>query len=85
MTPVSLGQPLGNSSEAFMEWVRVALNIIETASYEDIAEVADGYTITGTLTETREINVTTPTAANVANVLATLITDLKRRGQKRDL
>lgn len=85
MTPVSLGYPLTDSPEAFMEWVKTAMRTIEEASYEDIAEVADGYTITGTLTETRDINVTTPTAANVAAVLATLITDLKRRGQKRDI
>lgn len=85
MTPLSLGQPLGNSPEAFMEWVRVALKEIERASYEDIAEVADGYTITGTLTETRDLDVTTPSTANIAAVLGTLITDIKRRGQKRDL
>lgn len=68
-----------------MQWVRDALHEIERASYEDIAEVADGYTITGTFTETRNLNVATPTAANIAAVLGTLITDIKRRGQKRDL
>jgi len=85
MRPLVLGHPLNDSPESFKEWVRIALQEIENASYEDIAEVADAYTITGTLTETRELNVTTPTAANVANVLATLITDIQRRGSKRDL
>jgi hypothetical protein len=85
MTPVVLGQPLSNTPEAFMEWVRLCLIEIERASYEDIAEVADGYTITGTLTETRDLDVSTPSTANIAAVLGTLITDIKRRGQKRDL
>lgn len=40
----------------------------------------NGYGITGTLTPTRTIDVSTPTAANAAAVLATLLDDLKQRG-----
>lgn len=83
MTPVSLGGPLNDTPEALQEWIVVALRMIEEASYEDISEVADGYSITGSLTETRVLNVTTPTATNIANVLATFLRDVHRRGQKR--
>lgn len=38
------------------------------------------YTQTGTLTPTRDINTSAPTAANAAAVLATLLDDLKTRG-----
>jgi hypothetical protein len=85
MTPVSLGSALGGDDEAFRQWVIACFQQIENASWEDIAEVADGYTITGTLTETRTLDVATPSTANIAAVLGTLITDLKRRGQKRDV
>jgi hypothetical protein len=81
MRPVSLGQPLGNDD--FEKWALESLREIERASYEDIAEVADAYSITGTLTETRDLNVTAPTAANLAAVLGTLLTDLKRRGTNK--
>lgn len=83
MRPIFIGSPLSDDDKAFKEWALEAFRLIEEASNEDIAAVADGYTITGTLTETRDIDVSTPTAANVASVLATLIADIKRRGQKR--
>lgn len=78
MRPLSLGQPLNDDD--FAKWALAAFREIEIASYEDIAEVADAYTVTGTLIETRAIDVDTPTAANIAAVLGTLITDLKKRG-----
>lgn len=61
-----------------------ALREIERASYEEIAEVADAFTISGTLTETRTLDVDSPSSANLAAVLGTLIADLKRRGTKKD-
>lgn len=64
---------------------RAAITEIERASAEvDVLDIASAYTITGTLTETRELNVTAPSTANIAAVLATLITDLKRGGQFRN-
>lgn len=80
MRPVNFGQPLQG---AFEQWAMEAFREIERASYEDIAEVADDYVITGTLTETRDLNVTTPTVANLAAVLGTLLRDLKKRGATR--
>lgn len=64
--------------------VREALKEIQLASADaDILDIANAYIITGTFTETRELNVTAPSTANTAAVLATLITDFKRGGQFR--
>lgn len=81
MRPVALGQPLNDQD--FIRWALASLREIETASYEDSAEVADAFTVTGTLTQTYDLNVTTPTAANIAAVLATFLTDLKKRGTNK--
>lgn len=81
MRPVSLGSPLKDGD---LHWMMRALREIENASYEDTSEVADAFTISGTLTETRTLDVDSPTASNIAAVLATFIADLKRRGTKKD-
>lgn len=81
MRPVSFFQQVG---AGFEEWVRQCLREIETASYEDVSEVADGFTVDGTFTETRTLDLDSPSEANIAAVLATFITDMKKRGAKRD-
>lgn len=81
MKQLFLGTPYGPAD--FERWVTAALREIETASYDDVQTVADAFTITGTLTETRTIDVSTPTAANCAAVIATFLSDLKKRGAKR--
>jgi hypothetical protein len=64
--------------------VQAVFNEIFRASAEaDIVDIGAEYTIDGTYTETRTLDVDTPTAANVANVLATLLTDLKNGGAKK--
>lgn len=80
MRPVSLGVP---ASENDFQWVIRAMREIENASRIGGDTIADGYTIDGTFTETRTLDLNTPSAANIAAVLATLLTDMKRRGQKR--
>lgn len=77
MRPLTLGSP------SDLPGVVRALREIENASFDSIETVADAYTISGTFTETRTLNVTTPSTANLAAVLATIITDLKKRGAKR--
>jgi len=79
MRAVALGQPISPDPKAFMDWVQQALREIENASYEDIAEVADAFTITGSFTNTRDLNVSSPSTANIAAVLATFISDFKKR------
>lgn len=60
-----------------------ALRQIETASREDIETVADAFTVSGSFTDTRELNVSAPSTANIAAVLATFLSDLKARGSTR--
>jgi len=57
--------------------------IIKASAEVDTTDIFAPYTITGDFTETRDLNVTTPTLANIAAVLATIITDCKRGGQHR--
>lgn len=49
----------------------------------DMVDIAGGYTLSGTFTETRILNVTAPTLANIAAVLATLLLDCQRGGPNR--
>lgn len=63
---------------------RDAIREIELASAEvDLLDIANAFTVNGTFTETRELNVTAPSAANIAAVLATFFADCKRGGQHR--
>lgn len=63
--------------------IQSIFNEIFRASQEgDIVDIGQAFTITGTYVETRELDLSSPTAANVAAVLATLLTDLKRGGAK---
>lgn len=79
MRPLFLGQMNGIPQE-----VQSIFNEIEKASKEaDVIEIGQAYTITGSYTETRNLNVTAPTTANIAAVLATLIADLQRGGANR--
>ena len=57
--------------------------LIRPPADEDIETVADGFTVSGSFTDTRTLDVTTPTTANIAAVLATFPSDLKSRGQTR--
>jgi hypothetical protein len=66
-----------------MRFVLGALRAIEVASTEDYAaDAADGFDVTN-YTETRTLDASTATATDVANVLATFLFDLKKRGSKR--
>lgn len=61
-----------------------AIKAIVRASAEvDTTDIFSPYTVTGTFTETRDLNVTSPSLANIAAVLATLIADCQRGGQFR--
>jgi hypothetical protein len=63
---------------------RAAVQAIELASAEvDLTDISNAFTVSGTYTQTRTLNVTSPTLANIAAVLATFIDDCKRGGQYR--
>lgn len=85
MRPVSFGNPPVNvmTVDPGQRFLFEALREIEKASLVgDAGTVADGFTVSN-FTETRTLNAGTATASDVANVLATFISDLKKRGSKR--
>ena len=81
MRQVSLGPlPPGASTEQTLDWLIRAVREFENASTEDPIAVADSYSANATFAPTRQVNVTSPTAANIAAVLASFFADLRRRG-----
>jgi hypothetical protein len=63
---------------------REAIKEIELASAEvDLLDIASGFTIAGTYTETRTLNVGTSTLAQTQAFIATFIADCKRGGEHR--
>jgi hypothetical protein len=61
--------------------IQAVFNEIFRASHEaDLVDIGQAFTISGTFTETTQLNVTAPTAANTAAVLATLLLYLQRGG-----
>lgn len=65
--------------------IQAVLDEIFRASNEnDTIDISNAFTIQGTFTATRTLNVTAPTLANVAAVLATLIQDMQRGGTNRN-
>lgn len=64
--------------------VQDAFNEVFRASQDnDTIDIALPYTITGTFTPTRTLNVSSPTLANIAAVLATLLQDFQRGGTSK--
>lgn len=83
MRKANIGSPRGRATDQFSQWVSSALKELERASYEEIpGEIGDAYTMTN-FTTTRTLDAATATATDVANVLATFLTDLKARGVKK--
>lgn len=61
-------------------------NTIFSASLDaDLVDIAQGYSFTGTFTPTRNLNVSSPSLANIAAVLATLLSDFQAGGPNRTL
>lgn len=61
-----------------------SLREIERASHEsDLTEIGKAFSITGTFTPTFTLNVTSPTLANIANVIATLLDTIQKGGTTR--
>ena len=83
MRKLYLGAPLTSDTKNVAQWTETALHEIERASIEDVdlAAIAKDFTVSN-YTVTRTLNGGTATATDVANVLCTLIDDIKRRGSK---
>ena len=80
-TLIRLPNPPQDAPEGLREWFRALIRSLEQTLRQLATPITkNGYGITGTLVPTRTINVSAPTAANAAAVLATLLDDLKQRG-----
>lgn len=62
---------------------RFVTQVVEASQVADGTDIGGAFTITGTYTTTRNLNVTAPSLANIAAVLATLLADLKAGGANR--
>ena len=88
MRPVSLGPlPRAAGTDQKLDWIirslRESLREIENASAEDAIAVADSYGANSTYPTTRQLNVTAPTASNIAAVFSGFFADLRKRGVKK--
>jgi phosphoserine phosphatase len=81
MKKLALGQPLGD----FEKWAGEALRTIERATAEDVEAVIGEYKVTGLIEplKLRTFDAAAATTDEIRQVLATLIDDIKRGGQKR--
>ncbi len=75
MRKVELGSPVDNKD---IPWITNALREIEEASQEDLFDVFEDFTVSN-FTATRSLDAGTATLADVANVLATIVDDIKGR------
>ncbi len=83
MRPIQLSMPPTSSVEAKLDWCIRAIQEISRASYvADPGVIADGFSVSN-VTTSRTLDADTATTAEVADVLATLLQDLKQRGAKR--
>lgn len=57
--------------------------VVQASQDGDIVDIGAPFTFTGTPTETVNLNVSAPTTANLAAVLATLLIYLQRGGATR--
>ncbi len=81
MRTVIIGpQPDPGDAQGTIDWLVQSIREIENASIDDAIAVADSYSTDTTFTTTRILNVSAPTVANIAAVLATFFTDLQKRG-----
>ena len=81
MRQVSFGPlPRAASTEQALDWLIRAVREFENASTEDPIAVANSYGANATFTPTRQVNVTSPTVANLAAVLSSFFADLRKRG-----
>lgn len=82
MRPVSLGKPVSAELEQWKKWAEACFAELELAAQEDVALIANDFTVTNH-TATRTLDAATATLADVRNFLCTLVEDLQNRGMKR--
>lgn len=74
------GSPLAGQE---LQWLMNAVRDIEQASEEDVAIIADNFTVNNLVTQTRTLDASTATLADLVAVFATFLTDIKKRGANR--
>ena len=79
MRPLYLPPPPAANSP-FEQWVINVVTEIATASQDDTREIYDSYSSNSVPTANRILNVSAPSLANLAQVLATLIEDHRAGG-----
>lgn len=84
MKKLSLGTPPKDPAR-FQEWAGRALAQIQLASFEDIELIFDDFNVKGAFTPSHELNVATATLPDLTAFVATLIADMRKRGQNRNL
>jgi hypothetical protein len=78
-----IGFPSGTLEQKF-NWLHAQLRAIEAASREnDLVTIANAFTISGTYTTTRTLNVATATLSDLIAFVATFIDDCKKGGSTR--
>lgn len=78
-----IGFPSGTLEQKFA-WLHAQLREIEKASREnDIITLSNAFTVSGTYTATRTLNVSTATLSDLIAFVATFIDDCKRGGVNR--
>jgi hypothetical protein len=80
MSGLRFGIP-GSGDNGFRRWAEDALRQVEQA--EDVEDILSEFSFTGTLTERRTIDAGTATLAELRDFVCTMISDIKKGGQKR--
>jgi hypothetical protein len=73
----------GHGDAGFQRWVTECLRAIEQASVDDLEQVLRQYSTTGAFTPTRTFDASTADATVLRNVIATILSDIKKGGQKK--
>jgi hypothetical protein len=81
MRPVTLfARPMpGSPVQVQLDWIMDALEKIANASATEALAIADTFTVT-TPTTKHTLDVSTATVTDVARVLGTLLSDMRKRG-----
>lgn len=85
MRPIpTFGNPFSMNTEAKLDWCVRTLQEICAASQRDAGAISDSFKVTNlpTANEVRTLDVTAATTADLAKVLGTLLTDMRRRGPR---
>lgn len=83
MRPVILGRPAQKEAEAWRKWADECFAEIERASQDDIAAIAQDFTVTNH-TPTRSLDAGTAALGDLVDFVCTFIEDLQKRGSKRN-